>query len=170
MYFGSKLLKEICWIDFLFLGISPDVHLPVYFKEISWAFVCDVSEVSWEMTKNSDVSRWCLASHFMTACLCGICSCSKLKTSSFAHILFVPFCLGHTHHSSGGTQAETEGQLSKYYSGSRKLSVEPIAVYKLLLEHRKKGRYPEDTVDMQGNIQSKNKVTVAWATYYLFLK
>lgn len=114
--------------------------------------------------------RWCLASHFMTACLCGICSCSKLKTSSFAHILFVPFCLEHTHHSSGGTQAETEGQLSKYYSGSRKLSVEPIAVYKLLLEHRKKGRYPEDTVDMQGNIQSKTKVRVAWATYYLFLK
>lgn len=99
MYFESKLFNEICWIDFLFLDISSDLHLLVYFKEVSWAFVCDLSEVSWEVERCQKKpvmpQWWCLAAHFMTACLC---SCLKLKNSIFAHILFAPFCLGHTHH------------------------------------------------------------------------
>lgn len=98
----------------------------------------------------------------MTACLC---SCSKLKTSIFAHILFPPFCLGLTKCSSGDTQAETEWQLSKYYSGSRKLSVESIAVYKLLLEHREKDRYPDDVkVNIQLLVNAR-KYTVKKQSY-----
>lgn len=60
MYFESKLFNEICWIDFLFLDISSDLHLLVYFKEVSWAFVRDLSEVSWEVER-CQKNQWCLS-------------------------------------------------------------------------------------------------------------